>query len=556
MTPPELGTRTKVLVLAGTMLGLLVSAVNQTVVSTALPRIVGELGGVGMFSWIITSFMLTSTAVVPLVGKLSDVYGRKPLFMLGILVFMATSAIAGLSQDILQLIVFRALQGVGAGMLMANAFAIIGDVFPPAERGKYQGLFSAVFGLASVVGPGLGGAITDHLSWRWVFYVNIPFGLLALAVLGWGFPPLPRQPGRPPVDYLGVAAMMLAVVPLLLALVWGGDQYPWLSAPVVGLLCLAAAGLALFLLAESRATDPILPLPLFRDRVFVVANGVTFLTGIAMFGAISFMPLFVQGALGASATNSGLVTMPMMLGLVLASTASGQVVSRLGRYRLLVLTGVAIMAAGMFLLSRMDAGTSIGTATVNMVVMGVGLGMSMPVLGLVVQNALPYRLLGVASASTQFFRQVGGLMGVAVFGTLMNTNLRANLGQSMPETVRGRVPGELLAPLQDARVLLQPETLDGLQGRFVAALAEDGIVLFAQALAALREALAESLAPLFFIGFVLSLLGLAMALFLPELPLRRSLGEEPASLRQTGMGPRPAENPSPYPSPAPSGEEG
>jgi MFS family permease len=275
-----------------------------------------------------------------------------------------------------------------------------------------------------------------------------------------------------------------------------------------------------------------------------------------MFGAISFMPLFVQGALGASATNSGLVTMPMMVGLVLASTASGQVVSRLGRYRLLVLTGVAITAAGMFLLSRMDASTTTGTATVNMVVMGVGLGMSMPVLGLVVQNALPYRLLGVASASTQFFRQVGGLMGVAVFGTLMNTNLRAKLGQSMPETVGGRVPGELLAPLQDARVLLQPETLDGLQGRFVAALAEDGIVLFAQALAALREALAESLAPLFFIGFVLSVLGLAMALFLPELPLRRSLEEEPASLRQTGMGPRPAENPSPYPSPAASGEEG
>jgi len=556
MLATELSTRSKVLVLAGTMLGLLVAAVNQTVVSTALPRIVGELGGVGMFSWIITSFMLTSTAVVPLVGKLSDVYGRKPLFMLGIGLFMVTSAIAGLSQNIVQLIVFRALQGLGAGTLMANAFAAIGDVFPPAERGKYQGLFSAVFGLASVVGPAVGGALTDHLSWRWVFYVNIPFGLLALAVLGWGFPGLPQRPARPQVDYLGVASMMLAVVPLLLALVWGGDQYPWLSGQVLGLLALAGAGLILFLLAEARAADPLLPLGLFRNRVFVVANSVTFLTGIAMFGAISFIPLFVQGALGASATHSGLVTMPMMLGMVTSSTIAGQMVSRLGRYRALVLVGASLMTLAMYLLSLMDAGTDQATAVRNMVVLGVGLGMSMPVLGLVVQNALPYRLLGVASASSQFFRQVGGLLGVAVFGTLMNSQLRTNLAQSLPETVSGRVPSELLAPLQDARVLLQPEVLAGLEGRFLAALGEEGPALFAQALAALREALADALAPLFFIGFVLSAAGVAIALWLPELPLRRRLGEEapPAHLPPQGL-PR-SEGRLPYSPPAAAGDDG
>jgi len=523
----NLSPRAKAIVIAGTMLGLLVAAISQTVVSTALPRIIGELGGLNLFSWVFTASMLTSTTVMPLVGKLSDLYGRKPFFIGGIVVFMVTSALSGLSQSMVQLIVFRGFQGIGAGMIMANAFAIIGDLFAPSERGRYMGLFTAVFGLASIVGPLLGGWITDNLSWRWVFYVNIPVGVVALSVLMVGFPWIRPSGTRPPIDHWGVSALVLAVVPLLLALVWAGDLYPWLSPQIAGLLAMSVVGTVAFILVERAAADPIMPLGMFSSPVFSVAIMITFLTGMGMFGAITFTPMFIQGALGSSATNSGLVTMPMMLGLVVASTTAGQLITRTGRYRVLVVLGGIALAAGMYLMSRMDEGTAHMVTVRNMIIVGVGLGTSMPILGLVVQNAMPYRLLGVATSSVQFFRQIGGTLGIAIFGTLVTTHLRDNLRAELPTEVQA-LPEPLLERLEDPQVLLSPDALDRLREGF-AALGAQGAGLFAETIDSMRMVLAEAVTNVFFLGMLVSIAALAVSVFLREIPLRTTVaGEEGA----------------------------
>ena len=515
----ELSARTKTVIVGGVMLGLFVSAISGTVVSTAMPRIVAHLGGLHLYSWVFTSFMLASTSAIPIVGKLSDLYGRKPFFMGGIIVYMIGAGLCGASQSMVQLIIFRGIQGLGGGMIMSGAFTVVGDLFPPAERGKYAGLFTAVFGMASVVGPSVGGFITDNLSWRWVFYVNIPFGLVALLVLAWGMP-WGRPRGRQQeIDYWGVAALVLAVVPMLLAFVWAGDQYAWGSVQILGLLGFSALMIVAFVRIESRAADPILPLGLFRNRIFVVSAVVVFLTGMGMFGSTTYLPLFVQGVIGTSATNSGLVITPMMLGMVVASATSGQISSRLGRYRVLGTLGAAVMAFGMFLLSRMDATSTQGDAVRNMVVVGVGLGMTLPIFGIAVQNAVPFRLLGVVTSSTQFFRQVGGLIGVAVFGTLMSTHVRNNLASELPPEVGGGASPAVLKALEDPQVLLSPQAMDRLRDGF-ASFGSEGTRLFEATIAAMRSVLADGLGLVFLAGLVITVAALAVSLFLKEIPLK------------------------------------
>lgn len=516
----QMGTRTKVLVMAGTLLGLFTAAMDQTIVGTAMPRVVAHLGGYEHYSWVFTSFMVVSTTAVPIVGKLTDMYGRKFFFLGGIAIMMLGSALCGTSQSMMQLIAFRAIQGLGAGTIMATAFAIIGDVFPPAQRARWTGLMTGVFAAASVLGPLIGGYITDNLNWRWVFYVNLPLGALALSVF---FSVMPSvRPGvRHKLDYWGVTTLILAVVPLLLAFSWANEQYPWLSAQIIGLLAFAALAALAFAAVEMRAAEPILPPALFRHPIFLVSAAVTFLTAMGMFGGIVYLPLFVQGVIGSSATNSGLVIMPMMLSLAITAAIMGQVLARWGRYRIIAVVGLAVMAGGMFLMSGMDATSTNAIATRNMIVVGIGLGATMPIFILVVQNALPYRMLGVSTAAIQFFRSVGGTMGVAIMGSLVNSSFSAELTAETSPQVREATPPELLERLQNPQSLLNADLLAELREAF-AGLGEGGPVMFNEIMLGTRTALGTAIAEAFLVGMGITLAALVVAIFLKEVPLAKT----------------------------------
>ncbi len=516
----QMGTRVRVLVMAGTLLGLFTSAMNQTVVGTAMPRVVAHLGGYEHYSWVFTSFMVVSTTVVPIVGKLTDMYGRKFFYLGGIVILMAGSALAGTSQSMAQLIAFRAIQGLGAGIIMATAFAIIGDVFPPAERARWTGLMSAVFASASVVGPLIGGYITDNLNWRWVFYVNLPIGVLALSVFFLGMPSL-RPAVRHRLDYWGVTMLVASVVPLLMALSWAGEQYPWLSPQIIGLLAFAAVASVAFAAVERRAAEPIMPPVLFRSPIFIVAAIVTFLTGMGMFGCIAYIPLFVQGVIGSSATNSGLVTMPMMLAMTVSSATAGQIMARRGRFRLIGIVGLVVMTLGLFFMSQMGVTSTNAIATRNMIVVGIGLGATMPVYMLAVQNSMPHPMLGVSTAGIQFFRSVGGTMGVAIMGSLLNSRFSAELAAQTSPQVRESTPPDLLQRLQNPQSLLNADLLAGLRSAFEG-LGEQGPAMFNEIMLATRAALGTAIAEAFLLGVGVTAVAVAVAFFLREVPLRKT----------------------------------
>jgi EmrB/QacA subfamily drug resistance transporter len=426
-----LSHREILIVFSGLMAGLLVAALDQTIVATALPTIVGDLGGLNHLSWVVTAYLLTSTVSVPLYGKVSDLLGRKIVFQAAIVIFVAGSMLAGLSQNMLELVLFRALQGVGGGGLISMAQAIIGDIVAPRERGKYQGYLGAVFAFASVVGPLLGGWFVDHLTWRWVFYVNVPVGAIALvvtsSVLNVNFRRVQHA-----IDYVGAALVMGSATCLLLVTVWGGVQYPWGSPTILGLAVAGVALLVLFILQEGRAAEPVIPLRLWRDPVFSVASGLEFLVGFAMFGAIIFLPLYLQTVGGASAENSGLLILPLMAGLMVSSIASGRMITRSGRYKRFPILGTATIAVGMYLMSTMGVGTSRITSSLYMVVLGLGIGMIIQVMVLAVQNSVPHSDLGTATATETFTRSMGGAFGVAIYGAIFNNRLAFNLAQLLP----------------------------------------------------------------------------------------------------------------------------
>ncbi|HEY4278900.1 MAG TPA: MDR family MFS transporter, partial [Conexibacter sp.] len=418
-------------VFAGLMLAMLLAALDQTIVATALPTIVGDLGGLEHISWVTTAYLLASTASTPLYGKLGDLYGRKHVFEVAIVIFLVGSALCGLSESMLELILFRALQGLGGGGLIVGAQSIIGDVVSPRERGRYQGLFGAVFGVASVAGPLLGGFFVEQLSWRWIFYVNIPIGALALFVVAAVLPATATRREHA-IDWLGSALMTAGVSCLILFLSLGGTTQPWGSPQS---LALAAGGLvltSLFVVVERRGEEPILPPRLFSNRIFAVASAVGFIVGFGLFGAVTFLPLFLQVVNGASPTASGLQLVPLMLGLIVTSVASGQVIARTGRYRRFPIAGTGLMAIGFFLLSRMDEGTTAVYRSEAMLVLGLGLGMTMQVLVLAVQNAVEYRDLGVATSGATLFRFVGGSLGTATFGAIFSNRLTSELGGAVP----------------------------------------------------------------------------------------------------------------------------
>ena len=507
-------------ILIGVMLGMLLASLDQTIVGTALPRIVADLGGLDHYAWVVTAYLLASTVTVPIYGKLSDIYGRRLFFIGGMVLFLAGSALAGTSQDMTQLIIYRFIQGLGAGGMMPIALAIIGDIFSPAERGKWQGLFVAVFGLSSIVGPTLGGFITDNWGWRWVFYVNMPVGIIAIVTAGFVLPKLINK-RRHIIDYLGSATMVAGTIPLLLAFSWAGSQYAWGSWQIISLFAFSVVMLTIFVLIELRAAEPIISPRLFKNSIFLVSVIAMFLVSAGMFGAILYLPLFVQGVLGNSATNSGVVLTPMMFGFMASSIVGGQILSRTGRYKILAIFGFIVAAAGMFLLSRMVPTTSEGVVIRNMIVTGLGIGVMMSLFTIVVQNAFPYRQLGEVTASLTFFRSIGSTMGVAVMGTIMTNAYQTAMQSNLPAIVKRAVPADRLAQLQNPQLLLSPDFLAKIQHNF-ASFGPQGLAIFRQLIEAIRLSLSTAITNVFFLGFIIMLVGLVSVLFLREIPLRKS----------------------------------
>jgi EmrB/QacA subfamily drug resistance transporter len=507
-------------ILIGVMLGMLLAALDQTIVGTALPHIVADLGGLDHYAWVVTAYLLASTVTVPIYGKLSDIYGRRLFFIGGMVIFLVGSALAGTSQDMTQLIIYRFIQGLGAGGMMPIALAIIGDLFSPAERGKWQGLFVAVFGLSSIVGPTLGGWITDNWGWRWVFYVNMPVGIIAIVTAGFVLPTLINK-RKHIIDYLGSATMVAGTIPLLLAFSWAGSQYAWGSWQIIGLFTFSIVMLIIFVLIEFRAAEPIISPRLFKNSIFLVSVIAMFLVSAGMFGAILYLPLFVQGVLGDSATNSGIVLTPMMIGFMVSSIVGGQLLSRTGRYKILAIFGFIVAAAGMFLLSRMVPTTSEGEVVRNMIITGLGIGVMMSLFTIVVQNAFPYRQLGEVTASLTFFRSIGSTMGVAVMGTIMINAYQTAMQSNLPAIVKRAVPADRLAQLQNPQLLLSPDFLAKIQHSF-ASLGPQGLVIFRQLIEAIRLSLSTAITNVFFLGFIIMLVGLVSVLFLREIPLRKS----------------------------------
>lgn len=427
-TPPPQSVQ---LIFWALMLVMLLASLDQTIVSTALPTIVGEFGGLAHLSWIVTAYMLATTIVTPLYGKLGDLFGRKIVLQGAILLFLLGSALCGLSRSMGALIAFRALQGLGGGGLMVTSMAAIGDIIPPRDRGRYQGFFGGVFGLSTVLGPLIGGFFVEHLNWRWIFYINLPLGLAALGVIAIAFTsPAKRQ--RPAIDVAGAALMAVMLTSLVLFTSFGGNIHPWSSPTILGLAALTLITLVGFIMVESRTAEPILPLPLFRNPTFLVACAVGFIVGLAMFGSVTYMPIYLQVVQGVSPSTAGLQLTPMMGGVLVTSIVSGQIISRIGRYRLFPIIGTAVMTIGLALLSTLGIASSIWAAPAYMLVLGLGLGMVMQVLVLAVQNAVDYRNLGVATSGTTLFRSIGGSIGVSLFGAIFAANLASGLASRMP----------------------------------------------------------------------------------------------------------------------------
>jgi EmrB/QacA subfamily drug resistance transporter len=493
---PAMSHREVLVVFGALMAGMLLAALDQTIVATALPTIVGDLGGIDHLAWVVTAYLLTSTAATPLFGKVGDLYGRKQVFQAAILVFLLGSVLAGMSRNMPQLIGFRALQGIGGGGLMALAQAIVGDLVSPRERGRYQGYLGSVFAFASVAGPLLGGFFVDHFDWRWVFYINVPVGAAALWITQRTLH-LPRHRVQHRVDYLGAALLVAAVTGLLLAMIWGGQQYPWSDPVIVGLLVGGVALAAAFLVVEHRAAEPILPLRLFRSPVFRLSSAAAFVVGASMFGAIVFLPLYLQVVTGTSATGSGLALVPLMAGMLATSITSGRRISATGNYKAWPIAGTALMTGALVLLSTMTTSTTQLTVSLYMVVLGAGIGMVMQVLILVAQNDADHRDLGVVTSAAAFFRSLGGSVGAAAFGAI----LTAGLGRWLPRLVPAGALGSI-----------DPAALQG-SPALIASLPEPVRL-------GVAEAFAQSIHTVFLVAVPVSVIAFLLVLFLEEKPLR------------------------------------
>ncbi len=518
----SLPRRQVIAALIGTMLSMFLGSIFMTIAATAMPRIITDLGGFSQYTWVFTSYIITETIAVPLTGKLTDMYGRKWFFVVGMAIFTVGSFLCGISQSMTQLIIFRAFQGIGFGIMSALGFIVIADIFAPEERGKYVGLMSGVFGLSTIIGPTLGGYLTDTLSWRWCFFAPIPVGVIIIVIFIFMFPQLKVGEVRHRIDYGGVVTMTLFVATLILALTWGGVDYAWGSAMIIGMLVFSVVMLVLFILNESRAQEPIIPLTLFKNRVMVVSAIVSLFMGAAFFPVVNFIPLFFQGVLGTSATASGGFLTPMMLGASVGSFFSGQLLSRAGgRYRLQGTIGFGMTVVGFFLLSRMTPETSFAVAITNIVIIGLGNGLVMPIHTLAVQNTVPYSIMGTATSMISLLRPLGGVLGLAMVGTILNNNFASSFIKNLSPEVKAVVSPEQLASIVDnPQALVNPEAQAQLQAMFDG-MGSQGTVLFDQLLLTLRNALNSALVQVFFVFMIVTVLGLIANFFLKGVPPNR-----------------------------------
>jgi EmrB/QacA subfamily drug resistance transporter len=505
------------ILITGLIIAMLFGALDGTIVGTAMPRIVGELGGLSLMTWLTTAYMLTSTTVVPIAGKLADLLGRKVVYVSGLIIFMIGSALCGMANNMTELIIYRGLQGIGGGIMMPMAMIIIGDLFTGKERAKWQGVFGGLYGLASVLGPQIGGWIVDHLNWKWVFYINLPVGILATIFIAMG---LNKHQAKGPVkfDIAGMFTMVVGVVSLLLALTFGGDKYAWTSWQIISLFAVAILFLALFAWVESKAEEPILPIHFFKNRTFTVLNGIGFLMSIGMFGAIMFVPLFMQGVVGVSATQSGTIMTPMMITMIVGSIIGGRLVYKIGVKPQLTI-GMLIMALGFGLLGTMDMETTKWTATFYMIVLGLGVGLVMPILTLALQESFPKSELGVVTSSSQFFRAIGGTFGMTILGAVMNhrsSNLLEDrlmpMLQSLPAQAKGMVNQFAHMIHNDPQglysVLLSPEALAKMPPQFKEML-----------IPILKHSLVDSLHSVFVVGLVFVVCGVVFVFALRKIKL-------------------------------------
>ena len=511
----SLPKRQVVAAMVGTMLSMFLGSIFMTIAATAMPRIVTDLGGFSQYTWVFTSYIITETIALPLTGKLTDMYGRKWFFVVGMVIFTLGSFLCGMSQSMTQLIIFRAFQGIGFGVMSALGFIVIADIFPPEERGKYGGLMAGVFGLSTIIGPTLGGYLTDALSWRWCFFAPLPIGIIIILLFIFMFPQLKSGQAKHRVDYGGVIAMTLFIAPLILALTWAGVDYAWGSPVIIGLLAFSVVMLAGFIMVENRAGEPIIPLKLFKSRVVTVCSIVAFLMGAAFFPVITFIPLYFQGVLGATATASGGFLTPMMLSAAIGSFISGQLLSRAGgHYRLQGAVGFTISAVGFFLLTRMTPETSYAVAIVNIIIVGFGNGLIMPIHTIAVQNTVPYSIMGTATSMIQLLRPLGGVFGLAVVGSILNNTFASSFIGNLSSGVKAVVSPEQLAAIVDnPQALVSVEAQAQLQGLF-AGMGSQGTVLFEQMLSTLRNALNSALVQVFIVFLVVTVLGLLANFFL------------------------------------------
>jgi EmrB/QacA subfamily drug resistance transporter len=552
------------LTLAALMLTLLLEALDQTVVGTALPKISASLQGFDLYTWVVTAYLLASTTMIPIAAKLSDQFGRKWFLIVGAIIFLIGSALCGLSQTAMQLIIFRAVQGLGAGMGIALVFTVVGDIFTPAERARWQGIFTSVYGFSSVLGPSVGGWLTDHgplvgslvtddTRWRWVFYVNLPFGIAALTVL------LLYLPGNLSVrtnrytgwaairriDFAGSLLASAATITLLLGLTWGGNQtYAWTSPQVIGTLTAAGVLYITFVIVERFVPEPILPLNLFRNRVFTVSALLSLAQGMALLGLVVYLPLFLQGVLKESATTSGALITPMTVSLTVGAAFCGIMIGRLGRYQVLTIIGALILCLGTFLLTRMDSSTSAGAATLFMVITGLGLGMFFPVLTLAVQNAIPRSRLGVGTGAVRYMQATGQVLGVAIVGTVVNNSLAVEFPKRIPAQAKEFLPAQALQAAQNPQVLISPDfqhslistsIREALQHHAPPSVAQTIPALYQQVFEALREALSVSIVQGFLVVFGICAAALLLTFLLKDVPLKREMEEAGAAAGESSQ---------------------